>query len=284
MGTTAALRIHPPHRGFELLRDLVHEHTGLYFDDTKIDAFVSKISPLIEAQASDSLLDYYDLLKRDSGSGKEWPRVFDALTVQESFLWREMDQIRALVDEVVPGYFRAHPNHALNIWSAACAAGCEPLTIAMALNEAGWFDRAKINIHASDASPRAIEAARKGMYLEPAFRRLPPEMREKYFVCAGGNEGLLKVSEELHSRIRWKTANLMSEADLEPAAMTSSVIFCRNVFIYFSEYSIRKTVRGFAEAMPRPGYLFVGMAESLLRVTSDFEHCEMGDAFVHLLR
>jgi chemotaxis protein methyltransferase CheR len=74
----------------------------------------------------------------------------------------------------------------------------------------------------------------------------------------------------------------MSEADLALAPMTSPVIFCRNVFIYFSQYASRKTVRTFAGTMPRPGYLFVGMAESLIKVSSDFELCAMGDAFVHV--
>src|SRR5207253_995451 len=113
----------------------------------------------------------------------EWSRLFEDLTVQESFFWREMDQIRALVDGIVPQYFSNYPNHRLNIWSAACAAGEEPLTIAMALREAGWFDRANIRIYASDASPRAIAAARTGVYRKRSIRNLPADLRDKYFVC-----------------------------------------------------------------------------------------------------
>jgi chemotaxis protein methyltransferase CheR len=270
------------HRGaFALLRDLVHERTGLYFDDANLDMFLDKLSPLIVERGFDSLLDYYHLLKYDPCSADEWRNVFDALTVQESFFWREMDQIRALVDGIVPQYFRAHPHHTLNIWSGACAAGEEPLTIAMTLHEAGWFDRARINIFASDASPRAVEAAKHGVYRERSFRSLPPELREKYFVCADGGGGW-RADSELHSRVRWRIANLMAEDDLTLAPTASPVIFCRNVFIYFSESAARKAVRGFAERMPRPGYLFVGMAESLLRITSDFELREIGGAFVYI--
>jgi chemotaxis protein methyltransferase CheR len=284
----------PPHRGLELLRDLVHEHTGLYFDDSKIDLFFAKLSPRIVVRASGSIMDFYYILKDDSGATDEWPQVFDALTVQESYFWREMEQIRALVDVIVPQYFNKHPDETLNIWSAACAGGCEPLTIAMALNEAAWFDRAEINIHASDASPRAIEGARKGMYREHTFRRLPPSLREKYFVRSGGafagggqdgqgpDEGLSRVSSQLYSRVRWKTANLMSEGDLALAPMASPVIFCRNVFIYFSQSAAGKTVQAFATKMPRPGYLFLGMAESLMKDMSDFEALEIGGAFVHV--
>jgi len=262
-----------------LLRDLVHEQTGLYFDEGKVDIFFEKLSPLVVDRGFASFLEYYYLLKYDAESAKEWPRVFDALTVQESFFWREMAQIRALVDEIVPQYVKVHPDQPLNIWSAACAMGCEPLTIAMALHEAGWFDRARITISASDASPRAIAAAQNGVYRERSFRSLPRELKEKYFVSDGD---LSRVSSELHSRVSWRIGNLMSESDVALGAMASPVIFCRNVFIYFSESAARKTVSAFAALMPRPGYLFVGAAESLMRITSDFEIREIGDAFVYI--
>jgi chemotaxis protein methyltransferase CheR len=270
---------------FALLRDLVHERTGLYFEDDKIDIFFGKLSPLVVDRGFESLLDYYYALKHDAGLEDEWAKLFEVLTVQESFFWREMDQIRALVNEVVPQYFAAHPHQTLNIWSAACAAGEEPLTIAMALQEAGWFDRERIDIYASDASPRAVDAARNGVYRERSFRSLPPELREKYFVRHDGRAGgASKASSSLHSRIRWSTANLMSETEIALAAMASPIIFCRNVFIYFSESAVRKTVRVFAERMPGPGCVFVGAAESLLKITSDFELREIGDAFVYVRR
>jgi len=276
----------PLDRGLELLRDLVHERTGLYYTDAKIQLFLGRLSSLIAERAADSIMDYYYLLKGDSGSTKEWPGVFDALTVQESYFWREMEQIRVLVDVVVPQYFNAHPGGTLNIWSAACASGCEPLTIAMALEETGWYDRGTIKIYASDASPRAIDGARRGVYREHCFRRLPAALREKYFDrlrtsgIDGGDESLSQVSSNLHSRVHWQVANLMFEADIALAAMSSPVIFCRNVFIYFSEFAVGKTVHAFSERMPRPGYLFVGMAESMMKDTSGFVLRELGDAFV----
>jgi chemotaxis protein methyltransferase CheR len=279
MSSTVNLSIQASPRVFELLRDLVHERMGLYFEDAQHDMFVDKLSPLVVKACFDSLLDYYYFLKYDRSSADEWGKLFEALTVQESFFWREMDQIRALVDEIVPHYFTNHPHHTLHIWSAACAAGEEPLTIAMALDEAGWFNRARIEIHASDANPRAVEASRKGVYRERSFRSLPPGLKERYFVC---EDGLWHASSELHSKVQWRIANLTSVTDVALAAITSPVVYCRNVLIYFSESSARKTVRLFAEWMPRPGYLFVGAAESLLKLTSDFELREVGGAFVYV--
>ncbi|HKP86749.1 MAG TPA: CheR family methyltransferase, partial [Blastocatellia bacterium] len=151
-------------------------------------------------------------------------------------------------------------------------------TIAMALNEEGWFDRAHIEIYASDASRAAIEKARRGVYRERSFRSLPPQLREKYFSQGQGGS---RVAPDLHARIKWATANLMDDAEVATFA-AAPVIFCRNVFIYFSDDAIRKTVRLFAERMPAPGYLFVAAAESLLRMTTQFQFQEIGGAFVYV--
>jgi chemotaxis protein methyltransferase CheR len=75
-------------------------------------------------------------------------------------------------------------------------------------------------------------------------------------------------------------ANLINEAEVAPLA-TADFIFCRNVFIYFSESSIARTVRLFARYMPAEGYLFVGTAESLLRLTMDFELKDICNAFIY---
>lgn len=90
MSPSVNLSIGPPHGVFALLRDLVHERTGLYFEDAKSELFLGKLSPLVIERAFDSLLDYYYLLKDDPGSANEWRKLFEALTVQESFFWREM--------------------------------------------------------------------------------------------------------------------------------------------------------------------------------------------------
>jgi chemotaxis protein methyltransferase CheR len=263
---------------FALLRDLIHERTGLYYENGKSDLLTDKLSPLVIERGFSSFLDYYYLLKYDAEAKQEWKRVMDALSVQETYFWREMDQVRALVDVIVPDYFSTARARSLRIWSAACAAGEEPLSIAMALNEAGWFDRAPIEIYASDASAAAIERARRGLYRERSFRSLPPHLREKYF---SKEHGASRVSPSLQARINWAVVNLMDEAAVSKFA-ASHVIFCRNVFIYFSEEAIRKTVRLFAERMPERGYLCVSASESLLRLTTLFQFQEIGGAFVYV--
>ena len=260
-----------------LLRHLVNERTGLFFDNGKSDLLLDKLSPLVIERGFTSYLDYYYLLKYDAAALPEWQNVMNALSVQETYFWREFDQVRALVQTLVPEWHKRNPGGTLRIWSAACATGEEPLTIAMALNEAGWFDRAAIEIFASDASSKAIERAKRGVYKERAFRNLPAELRYRYFNLQNKE---WRVKSDLHARITWAVANLMDEARVAPLA-TADFIFCRNVFIYFSEKAISHVIRCFSRHIRPPGYLFVGAAESLLRLATDFHLTEIDDAFVY---
>jgi len=268
-------------RGAEtLLRDLIHERSGLYFDDTKLEILSEKLAPLVVERGFNSFLDYYYLLKFDADAAEEWRNVSNALSVQETYFWREMDQIHSLAENVIGSLVSVNKGSPIRIWSAACATGEEPLSIAMRLNESGWFERANIEIYASDLSSSALDRARCGLYRERSFRSLPSHLKEKYFEYDGKE---WRVAPFLHEKITWRRANLLERSDIASLA-ACSVIFCRNVFIYFSFDAIRKVVDTFAETMSVPAFLFAGAAESLLKVTDDFELEEIGDCFAYVKR
>lgn len=267
-----------PEGAATLIRTLIHERTGMFFDNGKTDLLIDKLSPLVIERGFSSYLDYYYLLKYDVSAAAEWLNVINTLSVQETYFWREIDQVRALVQTLAPQWQARNTNSTLRIWSAACATGEEPLTIAIALNEAGWFERASIEIVASDASSKAIDRARRGIYKQRAFRNLPAHLKDRYFTPVDSD---WKVRSDIHGRIKWRIANLMEEKEIAPFA-AADFIFCRNVFIYFSESAIGRAVRSFAKYIRPPGYLFVGAAESLLRLTTDFNLTEVNDAFVYV--
>ena len=263
-----------------LIRNLINERTGMSFDNGKCDLLIDKLSPLVIERGFSSYLDYYYLLKYDETARPEWLNVMNALSVQETYFWREIDQVHALVQTLLPQRHAQQRNLPIRIWSAACATGEEPLTIAIALNEAGWFERASIEIVASDASSKAIDRAAKGVYRPRALRSLSQHLRDRYFEPTGAD---WRIRSDIHARIKWSIANLMDERQIAPMA-SADFIFCRNVFIYFSEDAIRRVVRSFARFIRPPGYLFIGAAESLLRLSTDFNLTEVDDAFVYVKR
>ena len=264
-----------------LLRDLIHERTGLFYDDGRRDMMADRLSGPVTERGFESFLDYYYYLKYDPAAAAEWHKVMDALSVPETYFWREADQLHAIADTIVPALLREAPSRPVRIWCVPCATGEEPLSIAMLLDRGGWFNRGDIALHASDASPAMVERACAGAYRERSFRVLPPDLRERYFERRGD---LWHVDRTLHARVRsWTVVNLKNRAEVEPLA-TADVIVCRNVFIYFSPGAVRQVVDTFADCMPSPGYLCVGATESLLRVTERFELSEIGGAFVYVKR
>jgi chemotaxis protein methyltransferase CheR len=269
-----------PERTLELLRDLVAAYGGLHFDDSRLDVLGDRLAPLAIERGLDSMLDYYYLLKYDSGAAAEWPRVMDALSVQETYFWREADHFRALADVIVPRLIERR-NPRIRVWSIPCATGEEPLSIAMALQESGAFDRASIEIHASDASTAALERAGRRRFGRRSFRQLPEALRDKYFSQVTGKEEWT-VRPELFARVTsWSRVNIMNPAETSALA-TSDVIFCRNLFIYFTPSTVKDVAMMFARHLPSPGFLCVGAAEALLRSGAGLDLQELGGAYVYV--
>lgn len=259
-----------------LLRDLIHERIGIYFEDSRLGMMIDKLSGRAAARGCRSYLDYYYILKYDEHLADEWLRVMDAFSVQETYFYREFSQIHVLVNTLIPAWFQK-TSEPFKIWSAACASGEEPYSLAIAIREAG-LRHLPIEIVASDASELALSRAQSAIYRERSFRSFPEALRRRYF--SETPEGWQLQREELLP-ISFKRVNLASSEDIAQIGETR-VIFCRNVFIYFSSSAIERTVSAFSLQMPFDGTLFIGASESLLKMRTPFELKEMGDAFAYV--
>jgi len=266
---------------FGLLRDLIHAQTGIYFDVRQAELLAGKLAPLLAERRMDSFLDYYYLLKYDQQGEDEWGRVATALAVNETYFWREVDQIKAVADNIIPQLRQQRPDQPLRIWHAACASGEEPYSMVMALLENGSYDQGPIEILGTDFNVDALAAAERGEYRERSFRALPTDLRQRYFEPV--SEKITRIDPDIQSRVRLAQLNLV-----DTVAMSQwqdfDIIFCRNAFIYFSKQAIATVVQDFHRALRPPGYLFVASAESLLRVTTLFALEEVGGAFVYQKR
>ena len=167
---------------------------------------------LVTERGFESFLDYYYLLKYDAAAAAEWHRVMDALCVPETYFWREIDQMQAIADVIVPGLVaRAAEPPDPDLERAVRHRRGAADASRWCSTKAGWFDRAESRSHASDASPAAIERARR----RPLPRAVVPR------AAAGAARAVLRASRRrvatsirrLHARVRsWSVVNLMSRA------------------------------------------------------------------------
>lgn len=253
---------------FHLLREAIHARMGVYYADDQRDLLAIKLSPLVIESGFTNFLDYYYHLKYDNGTRDDWEKLITALAVNETYFWREYDQIRAAAQHIIPQWQRKHPGKPIRIWHAACASGEEPYTMAIALVEAGRYIYGPIDILASDINPKALEIAQRAIYRQRSFRAIPPEIKEKYFKPVEGQNYQLRDS--IRRRVAFRRINLLNAEELQ-SMPEQHIIFCRNVFIYFSENVIRSVSNQFYQVLRPGGYLFLGAAESLLRINDHFD-------------
>jgi chemotaxis protein methyltransferase CheR len=263
---------------FRLLRDTIESRTGITFGDDKRALLADKLAELVAAAGMSSFLEYYYALRYDDPRGEHLAALYDRLSVPETYFWRQPEQFTALAKEIAPRFFAEHPGRRLRVWCGACCTGEEPISVAIALAEAGLLESG-VEIIGTDASRSMIATAIAGTYGERSFRQLPKALKDKYFESDAG--GGWRPRPRLTERIIYEVASLTAPETLDRFA-TANVIYCRNVFIYFSDDTIRGIANRIAELMPRDGYFFVGAAESLTRLGVELELAQIADAFVYV--
>jgi chemotaxis protein methyltransferase CheR len=255
---------------FAILRGLIEDRTGIHYADADRELLAERLSIRAEEAGFESLLDYYYFLRYDPGGPAELEAAVEHLVVQETYLFREVDQLRALVNHFVAP--RVRQGHRVRLWSAGCATGEEPLSLALLLAERGMLDG--VELVASDISQRALDRARAGRFTRRSLRALGPSLTFPGWMesCEGN---AVQISPVLVRKVTWKRINLVDDAAV--AALGSfDIILCRNVLIYFSVEVTRSVVERLSAALLPEGVLAVSVTESLLRIGTSLA-CEERD-------
>jgi chemotaxis protein methyltransferase CheR len=195
-------------------------------------------------------------------------QLVDRVTIQESRFFRDEGQFETLARDVLPGVAPGV------IWSAGCANGQEPWSLAITLLESGRTD---CSILATDISTAALRRAEEGRYLARELRGLSPERRDRWFVARSGG---FEVGPEARRLVRFAHHNLAAGAVPFPAGRCP-VVFCRNVIIYFPDDEITALLGRIAAGLGPGGLLFLGYSESLSWLKTPFERIRLGDTFVY---
>lgn len=253
---------------FRLLRDMIAARTGLSFAPEMRAGFERRLRERLAARNLRTFTEYYQHLRFHPLAAQEWDEVYDLLTTNETYFYREDYQLIAFRDEILPMLAQqVKVRKRLAVWSAGCSTGEETYTIAILIKDSNLFAGWEVAVYGSDISRRCIAVARKGRYGASSFRAMPEEMRRAHFIERGDGA---YVAESIRSMCHFNQMNLL---DANRARLLGRVdaVFCRNMLIYFDTHSRRKVIDLFHERLFPGGVLLLGHSESLLNVTTAFE-------------
>ncbi|TAL18541.1 chemotaxis protein CheR [bacterium] len=190
--------------------------------------------------------------------------VASHLTVGETYFLREMRCFEILEQEIIPEILRNRRGgeQRLRIWSAGCATGEEPYSVAIMLHRMrealkGW----EVSILATDINRRALKKAGEGVYTEWSFRSPPKGFREHYFSRTGN--GLYELSPHIKKMVNFAWLNLAEDIYPSLAGDTNAmdVILCRNVLMYFEPELAKRVVDRLRLCLVDGGWLVVSPCE-----------------------
>lgn len=248
---------------FRQLRDFIYEKCGIFIPDTKKYLLENRLVKIIQDRGLKGF-DEYLFFVTNGCCDHELARLFDSITTNETFFFREPQQLDALINEVAGRVAEQNKTKIIKIWSSACSTGEEPYTIAMMFKE--QLSSLKAEILASDISSNVLESAKKAVYGSYSVRNVPENYLKKYF-NKNGQSFVLENS--IKNCVRLKNINLIDEKGMKNIK-DMDVIFCRNVLIYFDDKAKQKVISHLYNSIKPGGFLFIGTSESLHNITRAF--------------
>ncbi len=255
---------------FENWRKYIYDLAGIYFQDNKKYLLESRLLKRIKILGLKSFEEYFNYVKKSGTRSGEISYLYEVITINETYFFRNTPQLEALVTSIVPELYTTTRNrNKIRIWSAASSSGEEAHSIAMIFNDLikPKFPNLNVEIIGSDISRAALNTARSGIYKEYAIRNLPPNYLRKYFKINGRS---YKLDPKIKSMVRFKELNLFDPVSMR-SMVNFDVIFCANVLIYFDIDSKIKVVSNLYNSLKQKGYLFIGYSETLHGISKSFK-------------
>jgi chemotaxis protein methyltransferase CheR len=190
-------------------------------------------------------------------------RLVDEITTQETEFARDRGQFDDIDWHALLRQCRTAGDTAIRVWSAGCATGEEPYTLAILAAEAFSPASAPVDILGTDISEAALRAGRAARYRPRAVRLLPGVLRARYLDRS--DDGAYQVTGRLRRLVRFRRHNLVREPIPPPDEAPFDLIVCRNVLIYFEPPQAKRLIGAFENATRRDGRLILGAVDALCR-------------------
>lgn len=257
---------HPLHASLlAQFSEFLAEWTGLHFPRERwrdLERAVSVAAPDLGFDDAESCI---HRLLASSPERTQIEILASHLTVGETYFFREPQSFEILETRILPDLIAARrsTSQRLRIWSAGCATGEEPYSIAILLDRLiPDRDAWNITIHATDINSRFLQKGLEGIYTDWSFRGAPAWVKETYF--RSDKRGRLQTLDRIRRMVTFSYLNLAE--DVYPALANNTnamdVIFCRNVLMYFGQQWAKRVIEKLHRTLVDGGWLVVSPVET----------------------
>jgi chemotaxis protein methyltransferase CheR len=241
------------------LQKKILKERGFALDHYNPDYIQRRIAVRMRARNANSYNEYIRILDNDA---QEYNRLFDALTINVSQFFRDPSVFEAVRTQLLPTLIREKKqsgDSTVRIWSAGCASGEEPYSIAILLKETLGVEMKNylISLYATDIDHQCLFKARESVYSKESLVNLKKEYLDRYFTILPNEK--YKLSDEIKNMVIFKYHHLLKDISF-PAL---DIIFCRNLLIYFTQEMKEQILEMFYKSLTAHGYLIIGKSELL---------------------
>ncbi len=253
-------------------RDYIYDLCGIYFQDNKKYLLESRLQKRMKFLGINSYDEYLDYVKFNVNGNAEKKYLYEVITINETYFFRNQPQLDALVTLIFPELImrkKATGQNKIRIWSAASSSGEEAYSISMVFEDLvkKKYPWAELEVVGTDINFAVVDTARQGIYREYSIRNTPMYYLKKYFTYHGG---AYHLKPEIKKNVNFKVLNLVDDINMR-AMKNFDVIFCANVLIYFNAKSKIRVVSHLYNALNKGGYLFIGYSETLHGISKAFK-------------
>jgi len=252
--------------------ELIQTRTGIRVADSRREVLARALKEIAESMACEDLNQFFSYLLDARTDSEIWDDLIKKVTIGETYFFRDTDYIEALRHNILPDLIARHQNdHTLRLWSAGCASGEEPYTLAILLRQIlSDINQWKILILATDINRHSLSQAAAGCYRAWSFRETDPAVRASYF-SSEGDTFILDPS--VRKMVTFAYLNLAEDGYPSFTQQMSDfdLILCRNVTIYLPKSLIHEIANRFYQCLSDDGWLMVGPSETHLEIYSQFQ-------------
>ena len=265
---------------FTKISEFVYRKSGIFLEQ---DKHFEKLAKFVDGRSAalrfDSFRKYFFKLRFEDKSGDELQELMNAITVNETYFFREKDQFEVLVNIILPELHKALPaSRPIRILSSPCSTGEEPYSIILHIVEEGKVvEQRDIEVVGIDIDSTVIQKAKIAKYSDRSVHAIPKNILAKWFDKR--NLGY-ELGKDLQGSVDFQVVNVFDKSQMRRLGKFD-VIFSRNMLIYFDDASRKEVAMTFYDMLNPGGYVLLGHAEYMSRIVSVFKARKIENTLIY---